>query len=91
MASMKSTPMQSEIPKYVDPKDGSDSKGGDTEFLKSLDSDELEMIKCIAKPPLVRNLQYFVSVGLFDKGENPHRFREHKHILTLEIEKVFGK
>jgi hypothetical protein len=60
-------------------------------FLKSLDFDELEMIECIAKPPLVRNLHYFVGVGLSDEGENPHRLREHKHIPTLEIEKVFGK
>jgi hypothetical protein len=49
------------------------------------------MIECIAKPPPVRNLQYFVGVGLSDEGENPHRLREHKHISTLEIEKVFSK
>jgi hypothetical protein len=48
------------------------------------------MIECIAKPPLVWNLQYYVGVGLFDKEENPHRLKEHKHIPTLEIEKVFG-
>ena len=51
MARMKSTPVQLETPKSIDPEDGSDSKGGDDEFMKSLDSDELEMIECIAKPP----------------------------------------
>jgi hypothetical protein len=56
MARMKSTPVQSETPKSVDSEDGSNSKGGDDVFLKSLDSDELEMIKCIAKPPPLQNL-----------------------------------
>ena len=56
MARMKSTLVQSETPKFVDLEDGSDSRGGDAKFLKSLDSDELEMIKCIAKPHPLRNL-----------------------------------
>ena len=32
-----------------------------------------------------------MGAELSDKGENPHRLREHKHILTLEIEKIFNK
>jgi hypothetical protein len=32
MARMKSTLVQSETPKSVDPEDGSDSKSGDVEF-----------------------------------------------------------
>jgi hypothetical protein len=49
------------------------------------------MIDNIAKPPPVQDLQYFVGAGLSNDGENLHRLKEHKHILTLEIEKVFGK
>jgi hypothetical protein len=32
-----------------------------------------------------------VGVGLSNDGQNQHRLKEHKHILTSEIENVFGK
>jgi hypothetical protein len=91
MARMKSTPVQSETPKSIEAEGVTSSKCGEDEFLKILDSDELEMIDSIAKPPPVRDLHYFVGIGLSNDGENPHRLKEHKHIPTLEIEKVFGK
>jgi hypothetical protein len=84
MVRMKSMPVQSETPKFIEPEGVTLSKCGEDEFFKSLDSDELEMIDIIAKPPPIRDLEYFVDVGLSNDGEYPHRLKEHKHIPTLD-------
>lgn len=58
MARMKVTPTAEteKSLKSVEPDPGSDSKGGEDDLFKSLDSDELELIDNIAKPPPERNL-----------------------------------
>jgi hypothetical protein len=62
----------------------------DNDLPKSLESDK-KVIEGLAKPPPERDLEYFVSVGLFGEGDNPHRSKEHKHVPIIEIVKVFGK
>lgn len=91
MVRMKTTLLLPDASKEIELEAGSDSEGDEDEFLKSLDSYELELIECIAKSPPEGNFKYFVSDGLCEEGENPHRLKELKLIPTLEIEKVFGK
>ena len=88
---MKSTHVEYEIPRFVELEGASNSKGGQVEFIKSLDFDELEIIDNIAKLPHMRHLQYFVDVGLSNDKEYYHRLKEYKYIPILEIEKVCGK
>jgi hypothetical protein len=63
----------------------------DEDCSKSLVDGELEIIEALAKPPPRRDLEYFVGVGLSAEGDNPHRLKEHKHVPTTEIVKIFGK
>ena len=69
---------------------GSGSEGlGD--FVKAEESSDIASIDHLSKPPPERDLEFFRKAGLSVDGDNPHRLKEHKHVPTAEIEKVFGK
>ena len=63
----------------------------DDDLSKSLESNKLEVIEGLAKPPSKQDLEYFVSVGFLGKRDNPYRLKEHKHVPITEIVKVFRK
>lgn len=43
------------------------------------------------KPPPKKDLDYFMSVGLNDKGVNPHKMKCGREVLKSQLEVVFGK
>ena len=63
----------------------------DDNLPKSLESDKLEAIEGLAQPLPEQGLECFVSVGLFGERNNPHCLKDHKHVPTTMVMKVFGK
>jgi hypothetical protein len=69
---------------------GSRSEGfGD--FMKNEESPDIASVEYLTKLPPERDFEFFRNAGLSDNGENPHYLKEHKHVPTAKIEKVFGK
>jgi hypothetical protein len=69
---------------------GSGSEGlGD--FVKNEESSDIASVDHLTKPPPERDFEFFRNTGLSNNDNNPHHLKEHKHVPTAEIEKVFKK
>jgi hypothetical protein len=74
----------------IDDELGSGSEGlGD--FVKNEESSDIAPVEHLTKPPPEWDFEFKKNAGLSDSGDNLHRLKEHKHVPTTEIEKVFGK
>jgi hypothetical protein len=59
--------------------------------VKNEESSDIASVEHLTKLPLEWDFEFFRNAGLSDNGDNPHCLKEHKHVPTAEIEKMFGK
>jgi hypothetical protein len=52
---------------------------------------EERKLEAMKKPPPLRDLTFFISVGLSNEGVNPYIMKCGREVTNVQLEAVFGK